>query len=426
MPKQKLDFSYYLPTDERNKIDEVLKKHSIEDIMTSMIDAPVNPELSNALRCDKNSYEFWGNETSKIVKTPETLFLPMSLNAYKISGAAELNFTNPLLKRASMELILSAVTIAKWSEEKNLNEFFLKNANFSSKHRWPFTCNVDFSHIQNITFEKKVEKIMNHMYQINSDAILCWSKPGLGWVARKKLDLEPFFFAFGRKFFSFKDTKTGEINILSTSASYNAHKQIEKWWQKHNNMSLQQTFHIGMPITKEIRIFSFNGEVAGYCPYWSPISFKNQEIYDLPKDKTLEDVLKILNSFEKSDIDHLYKETAKIIQHPKFNDTNWAIDWIKTRNGTWYMTDMQTAETSFMDFDNMKFADASGETNTIIFLRDRLNQILNEEKNMQMIDKLLLNIRGKSHNINTTLKKFGYPNQERIVKLYNQLGTKQK
>lgn len=421
-----LDFSYTLSPAQRHELDELLKTHSPEEIMTSMVDGPINQKIEQKLHADKNSYAFWGPETAKIVRTPETLFLPMSYEAYKISGASELHFKHPSTQMASMELALLATTIAQWAKELNLNEFFLKNANFSSKHRWPHTCNVDFSHTPNMTTEDKISKIISHMCQINSDAMLCWASPGLGWVARKKLDLEPVFYAFGRKFFHFENPRTGDTQTLSTSASDKSEQMIAQWNYKNPDMQLRKTFHIGMPITREIRIFTFGGDIAGYVPYWTPVAFKNQNVYGLADNISLSDALKRMNTFSRSELDYLHNETKKIIQHPKFNDTDWAIDWIITRDNTWYMTDMQIAQQSHMDYDNMIFASNIGQTRVNLFLKQRLESLQQAQKSLSTLDKMVLKLRGSSADINKTLERFGYPSQQRIIELSKQLEQKQK
>ena len=426
MKKNALDFSYTLSPAQRQEIDELLKQHSPEEILTSLVDRPIDPKTEQIIKADKNSYAFWGPETSKLVRTPETLFLPMSFEAFKISGASELNFKHPSAKFASLELAMSALTIAKWSEELNLKEFFLKNANFSSKHRWPHTCNIDFSYTPNMTTEDKISKIISHMCQINSDAMLVWTNPGLGWVARKKLDLEPIFYAFGRKFFHFTDPKTGETQTLSTGASDEAEQKIASWNAQNPNMQLQQTFHIGMPITREIRIFTLGGEIVGFVPYWTPIAFKNQNVYGLNKDITLDAALKRMNTFTQDELNYLHNETKKIIQHPKFHDTDWAIDWIITRDKIWYMTDMQVAQQSYMDYDNMIFASYTGRTRVHQFLNQQLESMRHAQKNLSLFDKIVLKLTGASTDIDKNLKRSGYPSQKQIIKLNQQIGTKQK
>ena len=67
-------------------------------------------------------------------------------------------------------------------------------------------------------------------------------------------------------------------------------------------------------------------------------------------------VINMFISFTQDELNYLHNETKKIIQHPKFHDTDWAIDWIITRDKIWYMTDMQVAQQSYMDYDNMIFA----------------------------------------------------------------------
>lgn len=426
MKKNDLDFSYNLSPAQRSQLDELLKKHSPETVLTAMVDHPIDPETEKFLSADKNSYAYWGTETAKLVRTPETLFLPMSYDAFKVSGAYEIKFKHPSTERAWTELAMCALAITKWSEENGLNEFFLKNANFSSKHRWPHTCNIDFSHTPNMTTEDKLSKILSHMCQINSDAMLVWTNPGLGWVARKKLDLEPVFYAFGRKFFHFENPGTGETQTLSTSASEKSETLIAQWNARNPGMKLQQTFHIGMPITREIRIFTLGGEIAGFVPYWTPVAFKDQNVYGLADGMTLDSALKRMNTFTPNELNHLRNETQKIIQHPKFRDTDWAIDWIVTRNNTWYMTDMQIAQQSYMDYNHMIFASDTGRNNVIQLLNQKMNSLKQAQKNLSVFQKMWLKINGVSTDIDAQLQRSGYPTQQEIIKLNKQIGNKQK
>lgn len=426
MKKNDLDFSYNLSPTQRSELDELLKKHSPDTVLTAMVDHPIAPETEKFLSDDKNSYAYWGPETAKLVYTPETLFLPMSYDAFKVSSASEIKFKHPTTEYAWAELTMCALTIAKWAQERGLKEFFLKNANFSSKHRWPHTCNIDFSHTPNMRSTDKLSKILSHMCQINSDAVLAWAKPGLGWVARKKLDLVPVFYAFGRKFFQFIDPTTGETQTISTSASEKSEQLISQWNTKNPNMQLHKTFHIGMPITREIRIFTLGGEIAGFVPYWTPNAFKNQNIYGLANGMTLESALKRMNTFTSKELDYLRNETNKIIQHPKFHDTDWAIDWIVTRDNTWYMTDMQVAQQSYMDYNNMIFASDNGHANVIQLLNKQVDSLKRAQKKLSTFQKICLKLNGVSTDIDSQLQRSGYPTQQEIVKLNKQIGIKQK
>lgn len=105
-----------------------------------------------------------------------------------------------------------------------------------------------------MTLKDKVHKIISHICNINSTAMLMFSEPGLGIVARRKLDLNPMFYAFGTMLHRIIDPATGNVRIFESNAMTQNQRAIKKMLHK-NPRFRHETFHIGMPITKEARVY---------------------------------------------------------------------------------------------------------------------------------------------------------------------------
>lgn len=389
------------------------------EVINDMISAPMSKETEDYWANNKNSFVFWGPETSKLVNTPQTICIPVNFDAFRYSGLFETFSKKPeYYDITKNENILAAAKIDNWARINNLDEIFLKNANFSCKHRWNQTCNIDFKLLPDNSHCYRIAKIMQHMENINSYAMLSHAEPGLAWVARKKLDLDPYFYAFGDIIYHIKNKETGE----SQSFIYNGRTEVKSYLMQLQNENPDAELswsHIGMPITKELRVFSMNSDIVGYVPYWTPVAFKNQSVYGMRDNMPFDEALKNLNTFEKTDLEHVHTETKKIIEHEKFHDTDWAIDWIKTKNGDWYMTDMQTAETSYMDYDNMIFVSPNSERTVQSFMIKQMQHLDSVWRKSSLLDRarLILSSGGRQINIDSRLQQFGYPNTARLAQM---------
>ena len=383
-----------------------------------------NPEAELCFANDKNSYGYWGPITEQMVRTPETLWIPTSMEAFKATGLREIydNY-NEYTKPGIDESVDAAIAINDWAYKNDLDDFFLKNANYSGKHRWPLTCNIDFALLSDQTGDKRVAHILRHMNNINSYSLLVHAfPPGLGWVARKKLDLEPLCYAFGTTIYKIKNNEDGTTKTFE----YNGREDVRNYitgLQKYNPNFEISWQHIGMPITKEVRVFAIDGNVAGYVPYWTPTCFKNQSIYGIGDKFSLDTAIKELNTIEKKDLDHIHAETQKIITHDKLCDTDWTVDWVKTRNDDWYMIDMQTAPGSFMDYDYMIFASPESKTTVDKFLVQRYQTLKSSLKGINPLLKALLTIMsGHQPSVEQRLKDYGYPDVKRLTQMQKQIG----
>lgn len=408
-----------LSEEEKKSIRERTASVSIASVLDEIISAPTDSEVEEYWAKDKNSFVFWGPETSTLVKTPETLCIPVNFDTFKYAGMFEIFSQRPeyydINKNGN---ILAAMQIDSWARNKNLDEIFLKNANFSCKHRWNQTCNIDFKLLPDNSVNSRVTQIIQHMENINSYAMLHNAEPGLAWVARKKLNLDPYFYAFGDIIYTVKNKDSGEIKSFMYNGRTEVKSYLTQLQREYPNTELSWK-HIGMPITKELRVFTMNGDIVGYVPYWSPIAFKNQSVYGMRDNMTFDEALKQLNTFNKSDLEHVHNETKKITDHAKFHDTDWAIDWIKTQNDDWYMTDMQTANTSYMDYDNMIFVSPKTQRTVQNFMIKKMEHLEKVWHNASLVERAMLTLTsgGRQTNVDKRLEQFGYPNTIRLKQM---------
>ncbi len=407
-----------IPQKIKDELDKMLVDFS-DAAFNEIILKPSSPELQEHYAKNKNSYAYWGPETAQLVKTPDSFYVPISLDAYKTSCFVKDCNPDQLNQNNLSELFYAAKLISKWSTDKNLDEIFLKNSTFSGKHRWAFTCNVDFKINPN---ENRYFTIFNHMVNINDWSALVRSGYALGFLARKKLDLEPQFYAFGSKFYKITNTATGDYQIAETGANAQKSNAIKNAVDSDPELQLE-TIHIGMPITKEVRIFTINGRVNSFIPYWTPVAFENQEIYGIKNNMPFEYALEQTNTIHPSDMEHLKTETNKIISHPKFNDTNWAIDWVITRDGQWYMIDMQVAENSYMDYKNAKWAHDAAQSEAINLINKELELLKRIKKETTVRDRILAAFLGVDMNIDKKLQRCGYPTQKELININKRLNN---
>lgn len=104
------------------------------------------------------------------------------------------------------------------------------------------------------------------------------------------------------------------------------------------NLETSFTSHRGMPVAKEFRLFVRNGKLECLHPYWPKVSIVKPSVANWQEEI---DKLRILSP---DDLNAILKELAK------FNDELpewWSIDFCKTVNGEWYLTDMAIGEQSY-------------------------------------------------------------------------------
>ncbi len=397
-----------------SKVEKILEEYI--DAAHKELDAPANPVLNEYYEKDKSRFGFWGLDAAKLVKTPETLYIPGSFDAYKFTALGnEFKFKSDAYKKSIEETVSAATKIVNWTNDLNLNELFLKNSVYSAKHRWPFTCNINFEDIN--TDRDKIFKVITHMHNINSDAALVKAGAGMGWVARKKLDLDPLFYAFGSKFYQIGNKKTGATQTIEHSGKALFEEILKTTIEHDSNLELIKSYHIGMPITKEIRIFTIDGAVQAFIPYWIEAAFKGQSVYGMKPGKDFKTAFKEINTFDKSDLDYLRSQTEILAQYPKFRDSNWAIDWVTTRDGEWYMTDMQIAESSYLSYKDAIFATKDSEKEIYNLMNNCLQKMKAQKAAMSKLEHVMFAMMGCKMTIAGQLERSGYPTQRELLKM---------
>jgi len=100
----------------------------------------------------------------------------------------------------------------------------------------------------------------------------------------------------------------------------------------------------GMPMAKEFRFFARNGEYECHHPYWPPSSIRRPSV-----DSWLEE-LKALQALSSDELEILKGYTARISKALDAGPQGmgwWSIDFCKTVDGVWYLTDLGTGEVSY-------------------------------------------------------------------------------
>jgi len=93
-------------------------------------------------------------------------------------------------------------------------------------------------------------------------------------------------------------------------------------------------FHGEMPITKERRIFVRDGKVVCSHSYWPEEAFKGVE-------KKKFDQLDVLTIKDKKELIQMASYVAKLFSG------YWSCDFLKSKKGDWYLTDMAIGENSY-------------------------------------------------------------------------------
>jgi len=98
-----------------------------------------------------------------------------------------------------------------------------------------------------------------------------------------------------------------------------------------------------MPIVTEMRYFFNNGKIVCYHPIWfkESFSFFKKSPYKVPD---IDEKLKKLYVIRNIEYDKLKVLTEKVAKCFK---GYWSIDWLRSRNGTWYAIDMAKGEDSY-------------------------------------------------------------------------------
>jgi hypothetical protein len=162
---------------------------------------------------------------------------------------------------------------------------FLRTGHLSNKHDWKHSCFIDRETL------KDKEKLREHIFslvEMSALATIDRVMPIDFWAVREFIETEPYFHYF-----------SGE-----------------------------------MPITKERRYFVRDGKIECHHNYWDRKAFGN----DIDE-KKYEEMAKLTEEDEKT-----LNSMASYVAH--LFSGYWSVDFLKGKNGTWYMTDMAIGERS--------------------------------------------------------------------------------
>lgn len=166
---------------------------------------------------------------------------------------------------------------------------FIKCGGLSGKHQWRNTC-----------FLERREDLSAHIYAIIEEVLMIM---GIrldfdGIAVRELLELESAFTAFSGK----------------------------------------------MPVSKEFRFFARDGDYLCHHPYQPPNSIRSPSIDDWYE------VLKKLQALEEWELDLLKEYTIAIattLDEGALGYGYWSLDFCKTKDGIWYLTDLGTGNESY-------------------------------------------------------------------------------
>lgn len=163
---------------------------------------------------------------------------------------------------------------------------FIKTGQHSGKHGWKSTCYIESE-----------DQVESHVKNVTSAAACVGCPASLYIVIRKLIETVPLFTAFEE-----------------------------------------------MPITTERRYFVKDNKVIFHHPYWPPNSILR------PSVENWRQILEKDNEEPLKEIEHLTRLTEMVgsimtLHEPKHS--SWSVDWLKDKNGTWWLTDMAEADKSF-------------------------------------------------------------------------------
>jgi hypothetical protein len=176
----------------------------------------IRAEIISKAQNNLSSMSHWYPKISKVIRTPETILIPISLDAQWFL----IEQTPATAEDEVLKIIEEVATVGKrWGYP-----LFLKSGMFSGKHNWKYTCYVPDE-----------ESIRDHIANIFHDQFLVGCEESLVLAARKVIKTVPAFTAFG-------DAQ--------------------------------------LPITKERRYFVEEGKVVFHQPYWPPHSIRDPSVED--------------------------------------------------------------------------------------------------------------------------------------------------
>lgn len=161
---------------------------------------------------------------------------------------------------------------------------FLRTGYTSNKHEWENSCFIDQKTLDD---DQKILAHLRNLVEFSAIAIIDRFMPCDFWAVREFIETESYFNYFGN-----------------------------------------------MPITKERRYFVRNGKIECHHNYWDRRAFKD----DIDEKR-----FKELSSLSEEDEKELERMAAYIAD---IFHGYWSVDFLKGKDGRWYLTDMAIGERS--------------------------------------------------------------------------------
>lgn len=113
MPRTNRNLSYTLSDARRRKLDREIQRIGTNQVLNNTVDKMLgDARTTDYWSRDKNSYAFWGPVSANLVKTPDSMYIPISFDAFCVSGTKnEFNLKSAAAHNANAELIAAAEKI---------------------------------------------------------------------------------------------------------------------------------------------------------------------------------------------------------------------------------------------------------------------------------------------------------------------------
>lgn len=265
-----------------------IEKLTQKDKYASMA-AHIKTNIPSFEECEKNAMErdlanvtnirYWHPKLAGFFNMPETFFfdLPFSAKWFLCGDNPEGG------KEAALQVV---------SEMKNLfdtlvgtsgESMFMKSGLFSGKHYWKETCLI-----------KTSEDIYQNLARLVEMQEMFGCEESHNIVLRRFIKTDPAFYAFDGK----------------------------------------------MPVTKERRYFTKNGQVEFHHPYWPPNSIKQ------PSCEDWQYKLGLINYESSEEIEYLSFNTKRVVEILD-DGRDWCVDWLCDSDGKWWLIDMAEAHKAY-------------------------------------------------------------------------------
>lgn len=102
-----------------------------------------------------------------------------------------------------------------------------------------------------------------------------------------------------------------------------------------------------MPITQEFRVFARDGKAEAYQPYWPHLAFEHNE----PDCENWSERLDAMKVISPLDLKHIIAQSEAVTE--KLGGF-WSVDFLKDRDGKWWLIDMAEGDKSYVNRSDIK------------------------------------------------------------------------